>query len=820
MGRRIAYLGVAIALCFALLGTLSVTQGCYSVPQPECGFVCGPGGACPDDYTCNSADNRCHLNGSAPQQCLGGADAGIDTPDSIGVDMGSNTPPSVVSTSPTDGATGVAVTATVSATFSEEVFGVNGSTFSLTQGAQQVAATISYTSAANPVATLTPTAQLLPNTTYTATLMTSIVDAGGAALPQKTWTFTTAVDTMAPAVTNRTPAPNATNVALSSTVTAQFSEAVMGVSLTTFTLADGANAIAGSVTYTAATRTATFTPTGSLPAGRTLTATLTSGITDTSSNALSGAPVTWTFTTVADTTAPTVQTRMPGPGATAVSTATNIVVLFDEPVMNVTATTFTVNDGAAVTGTLTSAMSGREWTFTPSAALTPNVSVTVTLTTGIADLAGNALAAPVTWMFTTAPDTTAPTVTMRTPAPNATMVATGTTIVATFSEPVMGVTTSTFTVNNGSAVAGSLASTMGGRVWTFTPTAALPNNSTVTVTLTTGISDLAGNALASAVSWMFTTAGDTTAPTVMTRTPAPNATMVPSTSTIVVTFSEAVMNVTALTFTVNNGSAVSGTITSSNGNKTWTFSSLSGLGSNVTVNVTLATGITDLAGNPLASAVTWMFTTIADTTAPTIVSTLPVTDQANVATTSGINVNFSEPVTGVTTASFSLDDGTTVAGNVAVSNGGMTWTFIPSSPLAAGVVVTVRLTTAITDIAGNPLAAAYTYNFSTAGSSNLFGPTINSTVPTNGINNVPTSTTIAVTFSEPVVGVNATSFTVDTTGPVAGSRTVSGGGTVWTFTPSAALPGGTLVTVTLTTSIVDLEGNGLSAPVTFTFTTQ
>lgn len=812
MGRRIAYLALAIALCTGLVA-------CYDVPQPVCGFVCGTGGACPDDYTCNSADNVCHLNGSAPMKCTGAPDGGIDTPDSIGVDMGGNTPPSVVSTNPADGASGVAVTSTVTATFSEEVFGVNASTFSLSQGAQTVAATVSYASSANPVATLTPTAQLLPNTTYTATLMSSIVDAGNAALPQKTWTFTTAADTTAPTVTNRTPAPNATGVALSSTVTAQFSENVTGVSATTFTLADGASAIAGTVTFTTGNRTATFTPSAALPAGKTLTATLTSGIADGAGNALSGAPVSWTFTTVADTTAPTVTIRVPGPGATMVSPSTNIVVTFDEPVMNVTAASFTVNDGAAVTGALASAMGGREWTFTPSAALGTNATVTVTLTTAITDVSGNALAAPVTWMFMTAPDTTAPTVTMRTPAPNATMVALDTTIVATFSEPVMGVTTSTFTANNGSAIAGTVASSMGGRVWTFTPSAALPNSSVVTATLGTGIADLAGNALAAPVTWMFTTVPDTTAPTVTTRSPAPNATMVSSTSTIAVTFSEPVTNVTSSSFTVNNGAAVTGTLAGSNGNRTWTFTPLTTLGSNATVTVTLTTAITDVAGNPLAAAVTWMFTTIPDTTPPTVASTFPLTNGTLVPTNSNITVNFSEPVTGVTTASFTVNDGSAVAGVLGVSNGGATWTFVPTGTMAAAVVVTVTLTTAITDMAGNPLAASYSYNFSTAGAGNGSRPSAQSSVPADGATGVSTGTTIAVMFSEPVIGVDATSFTVDAGGTIAGTRASSDGGRTWTFTPSAALPSGTLVTVMVTSAVTDLEGMTI-APVTYTFTTQ
>lgn len=706
MGRRIAYLGLAIALCFGLLGTLTLTQGCYDVPQPVCGFVCGAGGACPDDYTCNTADNRCHLTGAPATTCLGGADAGIDVPDSIGIDMGSNTPPSVVSTSPTDGATGVAVTTTVTATFSEEVFGVNGSTFSLTQGAQQIGGTVTYASGTNPVATLTPSAQLLPNTTYTATLTAGIVDAGGAALPQKVITFTTAADTTAPMVTSRTPMPNATGVPLGSTVTAQFSENVTGVSGTTFTLADGATPIAGTVTYSSANRTATFTPSASLPTNKVLTATLTSGIADGSSNALSGAPVTWTFTTVADTTAPTVMTRTPASGATMVATSTTIVALFDEPVTGVTTTSFTVNDGAAVTGTLASAMSGRQWTFTPAAALANNATVTVTLTTAIMDLSNNALAAPVTWTFTTAADTTAPTVTMRTPAPSATMVATSTTIVATFSEPVTGVTTSTFTVNDGAAVTGTLASAMSGRQWTFTPSAALANNASVTVTLTTGITDLATNALAAPVTWMFTTAPDTTPPMVMTRTPAPSATNVAQTSTIVVTFNEPVTGV-AGGFDVKEGlNTISGSIAASNGMRTWTFTPSMPLDGSTTYTVTLTNAIADLASNALSGApVTWSFTTAADTTPPSVQSTTPANGTVGASTSVTITVNFSERVMNVTGATFTVNDGAAVAGTLSSLSGGATWTFTPSAAMASAATVTVTLSGAITDLGGNPLPA-------------------------------------------------------------------------------------------------------------------
>jgi hypothetical protein len=48
------------------LATMTIAAAaCYTPPEPACGFVCGPNGACPPDYTCAASDHRCHLD-SAP----------------------------------------------------------------------------------------------------------------------------------------------------------------------------------------------------------------------------------------------------------------------------------------------------------------------------------------------------------------------------------------------------------------------------------------------------------------------------------------------------------------------------------------------------------------------------------------------------------------------------------------------------------------------------------------------------------------------------------------------------------------------------------
>ena len=104
-------------------------------------------------------------------------------------------------------------------------------------------------------------------------------------------------DTTPPTVTNRSPAVDATGVAVGSNVTATFSEPVTGVSGTTFTLTGPGGAVSASVSYAAGSQTATLDPNAALSPNTTYTAHLSSGITDTSSNNNALVPVDWSFTT-------------------------------------------------------------------------------------------------------------------------------------------------------------------------------------------------------------------------------------------------------------------------------------------------------------------------------------------------------------------------------------------------------------------------------------------------------------------------------------------------------------------------------------------
>ncbi len=106
------------------------------------------------------------------------------------------TPPSVAGRSPSDGSTAVEHAANVTATFTEPVVGVSATSMILrTQAGAAVAATVGY-DAATTTATLDPTTDLVPSTTYVVTLTSAITDTASPANPLAgapvTWSFTTA----------------------------------------------------------------------------------------------------------------------------------------------------------------------------------------------------------------------------------------------------------------------------------------------------------------------------------------------------------------------------------------------------------------------------------------------------------------------------------------------------------------------------------------------------------------------------------------------------------------------------------------------------
>ena len=123
------------------------------------------------------------------------------------------TPPTVVNTSPSNGATGVAPATSITGTFSESVQSstITNSTFTLKNTAGTPTSGAVSLRTDGKVATLKPSSPLEASTIYTATLAANIKDlAGNAMTPEKSWSFTTAPtapppDTSPPTVTDTSP---------------------------------------------------------------------------------------------------------------------------------------------------------------------------------------------------------------------------------------------------------------------------------------------------------------------------------------------------------------------------------------------------------------------------------------------------------------------------------------------------------------------------------------------------------------------------------------------------------------------------------------
>jgi len=689
--------------------------------------------------------------GLAPQQtymytvsanCTSGVLSGLslETPGAA-VTTVDVTPPRVTSMQPPPNSTGVSPSATVTATFSEPIdpTTLNATTFNLkvTATGAVIPGTVTY-NAANRTAEFKPTSGLPNPVNFTATVTTGVKDISGNRLAADvSWTFTTR-DATGPTVTSITPANGAVGVSTSTTINVTFSEAIdpATISATNFIVRTSSGAaVPGTVTYNAATRVATFTPSAPLTSNTAYTVTIVGTVRDVAGNEM-GANFVSTFTT-GDNVAPTVVSTTPADLATNVPTNVVLSATFSEAMdpSTINAMTFLLRStlsGAAVSGTVAYNPATFTATFTPSSPLMGATTYTATITTGARDVAGNPLAASRSWTFITA-DNTAPTVLTVSPPNNASGVAITSAVTVTFSEPMNASTinTTTFNLRNtgtGALVAGTVTYNAAANSATFTPSAPLANGTNYTVTVTTGVTDIGGNPLANQFTSTFTTAqpADVTRPTVVATTPPTGATGVATNTVVTATFSEpmdptSINSSTVLLTPQGGGAPVAGTVSYNAGTNTATFTPSAPLANFTTYTLTVTIGVKDVAGNTLATNFTSSFTTLLDTIAPTVIATSPASNSTNVSRSVAVTVTFSEnmdpaTINGTTFTLRTTVGGVAVTGTVSynVSTRVATFTLPSGVLLAAGTSYTATVTTDARDTAGNRLAGTFTFSFTTA----------------------------------------------------------------------------------------------------------
>jgi hypothetical protein len=673
------------------------------------------------------------------------------------------------------------------------------------------------------------------------------------------------------------------------------------------------------------------------------------GVDDSGNKGSSATGITITVGSGGDVTPPTVSSVSPTNGSTGVNINTTITANFSESVSGstVTGTTFQLRDAGNNLVAATVNTSSNQITLTPSAALANSVVYTVTITggvSGVKDLAGNALANNYSWSFTTiaSADNTPPAVSSVSPVNGATLVNIYTTATANFNEAINAstVTGSTFQLRDaGSNLVSATVSTSSNQI-TLTPTAALTTSTTYTVTIvggTSGVRDLAGNALVNNYSWSFTTGTETSPPPVaiqnfttktgtaatthsLTGVPAgallvlattadvsPSDCIVSSSPSLswtkradagaassdnaeiwtavytaggsitvtsnwgaesqasvcyVVLYAEATLAGASATAVLQSAPSV--TITTTRDNSiifgcTADWKAINGAtrtlrdaaterlyfkdGNYTTYHYTKAAtsiaayteGVSIPTGQQSSTSLLEIrgIASAPDIMPPTVTSVTPVNGATGVLVSATATAIFNEAMDATTINSSTIElrnaSSTLITAAVSYNTGTKTATITPSAALANSAVYTVTIkggASGVKDAAGNPLASNYSWSFTTE-AGDITPPTVSSVTPVNGATSVPVSTTVSAIFNEAMGATTINNSTIELRNAsstlITAAVSYNAGTRTATLTASAALANSTVYTVTIkggASGVKDAAGNALAIDYNWSFTTE
>ncbi len=747
--------------------------------------------------------------------------------------------PRVVSVTPSNGAVSVATNADVVLVFDEPLnpATVVAANFILFAGTTRLSPILSR-SADNMTVTLR--GGLQAGTLHSLFVASRITDVQGNRGAEFSSTFTTGdpPDATQPRVAAVRPGSGASGISVQKCVTVFFSEPVNPATITaaSFKLMAGATPVVATAVVDPESTSATLCPDAALSFNTTYTVNVTTAVQDPAGNSMQS--FSSSFTTAADPGAnrPSVVSIRPSSGQQDVPTNAPVLALFSEPLNPATlnGTSFLVNisGGAAIAGTVALEDGDTLARFTPTAPYPASTNIQVRLLNTITDVAGNTLVNPQNFNFRTGvgPDSAPPTVEAVCPVAGTEGLGTNAIVLARFSEAIHpeSVNASSFRVadDEGALVPCTIAFSRGDRMVTFTPAEPLDPETVHTVTLSSRIIDLGGNAIAP-VNVTFTTGAgaDVAFPEVLSVNPVSAAGGVPVNTRVALLFSRPICPATidATSFVIQGASVVAGSFATNAQRTVVTFTPAAPLEASRSHSVrALRLEVLDDSGNRLNGGsfdFNSSFTTgtAADLTPPQVVRVSPPNGTPGVGANAPVTLQFSEAVdvTSVGPSSLRiLRGGNPIEGTYTPSTDLTFVTFRPDDMLPVNSLYTVDLAAGgYFDVAGNP-GSGFTSTFSTGGSVDIDFPVVTRVSPENGADEVPTDTDIVVEFSEPVnpILVNPTNFLVSASGigAVPGTITVGADRRRATFTSLMPLPVLTSVSVRVRRDVTDDAGNRLN----------
>ncbi|MHC8311761.1 Ig-like domain-containing protein [Pseudomonas sp. GT1P32] len=632
----------------------------------------------------NDTTNVITLNNAGVADLSGNAGSGTTNSGNYTIDTVIPTATIIIA----DNALKIGETSLVTITFSEAVTGFSNADLTIANGT--LTAVSSSDGGITWTATFTPTSAITDSTNLITLDNSGVQNGSGNTGIGSTDSNNYAIDTVRPTATIIVTDPTLA-VGQTSLVTITFSEAVTGFTNADLTIANGTlSAVSssdGGITWTA-----TFTPSASINDATNLITLNNTGIADLAGNSGSGTTDSNNYTI--DTVRPTA-TIVVADSTLSAGETTLVTITFSEAVNG-----FDNSDLSIPNGTLSAVSSsdgGITWTatFTPTVGIKDTSNLITLNNTGVTDTAGN----------TGSGTTNSANFTIDTVLPTATIVVSDTalkagetaTVTITFSEAVSGFSNADLTIANGTL--SNVSSGDGGVTWTatFTPTSSITDTSNLITLDNTGVANASGNSgVGTTNSNNF--AIDTALPTA-TIVVADNRLGIGETTTVTITFSEAVSGFDLSDISVANG--VLSNLISSDGGVTWTatLTPTSGINDATNLIVLDTSTLQDLAGNAGASiAISNNYAL--DVTRPTV-SIVVANPSMAAGQSTVVTFTFSEAVSDFDLSDLSVTNGD--LSNLSSSDGGKTWTatFTPTSNVSDPSNFIALDTSNVTDLAGN-----------------------------------------------------------------------------------------------------------------------
>jgi hypothetical protein len=318
----------------------------------------------------------------------------------------------------------------------------------------------------------------------------------------------------APQVVSVSPANNAMNVPIAQTFKVTFDQDMDPATFSATTLyiyVESGFPMPGTVTYDAATRTATLVPLGKLTAGSTYFVSLTANVKSTAGLSVEGTPITWYFRTVA-AIPPRALSKSPVDGSVNCPLSQVVTITFDSEMdpanLNKYSFYFAKRGGPVLPATITYDAVNYTAVLTPNQPLEEASIYDVTLMGTATGINGMFVyGAPIVWSFTTVL-AQPPAVVAKTPADNAQDQALDVAATITFDSDVnkATITSNSFYMQKVGGDRVDTVLTANERVATLTPRYDLEPETTYQVTLTSDVKNAKGAGVTGApITWTFKT---------------------------------------------------------------------------------------------------------------------------------------------------------------------------------------------------------------------------------------------------------------------------------------------------------------------------